>query len=50
MAHCTVERLMGRLGLHGEVRGRRCRTTIPAEVAERPLDRVQRQFHTTRPN
>ena len=50
VARCTVERLMGRLGLHGVVRGRRCRTTIPAEVAERPLDRVQRQFHATRPN
>jgi len=50
VARCTVERLMGRLGLHGVVRGRRCRTTIPAAVAERPLDRVQRQFHATRPN
>jgi len=32
------------------VRGRRCRTTIPAEIAERPLDRVQRQFTASRPN
>lgn len=50
VARCTVERLMGRLGLQGVVRGRRCRTTIPAEPAERPLDRVQRQFTATRPN
>ena len=50
VARCTVERLMGRLGLQGVVRGRRCRTTIPAELAERPLDRVQRQFTATRPN
>jgi putative transposase len=50
VARCTVERLMGRLGLRGVVRGRRCRTTIPAAVAERPLDRVQRQFHAMRPN
>jgi len=50
VARCTIERLMGRLGLRGVVRGRRCRTTIPAEVAERLLDRVQRQFNATRPN
>jgi transposase InsO family protein len=50
VARCTVERLMGRMGLHGVVRGRRCRTTIPAEIAERPLDRVQRQFTASRPN
>jgi len=41
---------MGRMGLHGVVRGRRCRMTIPADIAERPLDRVQRQFTATRPN
>jgi transposase InsO family protein len=50
VARCTVERLMGRLGLRGVVRGRRCRTTIPADIAERPLDRVQRQFTAARPN
>ena len=33
VARCTVERLMGRMGLHGVVRGRRCRTTIPADIA-----------------
>jgi len=50
VARCTVERLMRRMGLYGVVRGRRCRTTIPAEIALRPLDRVQRQFTATRPN
>jgi len=50
VARCTVARLMGRLGLRGVVRGRRCRTTIPADIAERPLDRVQRLFQATRPN
>jgi transposase InsO family protein len=50
VARCTVERLMGRLGLRGVVRGRRCRTTIPADQADRPADRVQRQFTAERPN
>jgi transposase InsO family protein len=50
VARCTVERLMGRLGLKGVVRGRRCRTTIPADLAERPADRVQRQFTASRPD
>ena len=50
VARCTVERLMRQLGLAGVVRGRRCRTTIPADLAERPADRVQRQFTASRPN
>jgi putative transposase len=50
VARCTVERLMRRVGLCGVVRGRRKRTTIPADVGERPLDRVQRQFVASRPN
>ena len=50
VARCTVERLMRQQGLAGVVRGRRCRTTLPAELAERPLDRVQRQFTASRPN
>jgi putative transposase len=49
-ARCTVERLMRSLGLAGAVRGKRCRTTIPDEHGERPLDRVNRQFNATRPN
>jgi len=50
VARCTVERLMGVLGLQGTVRGRRCRTTIPDESTVRPLDRVNRQFQASRPN
>jgi len=50
VARCTVERLMRREGLYGVVRGRKKRTTIPADIAERPLDRVQRRFTASRPN
>ena len=50
VARCTVERLMRSLGLQGVVRGRKCRTTIADESAERPLDRVNRQFQASRPN
>ena len=50
VARCTIERLMHSLGLQGVVRGRRCRTTIADEMAERPLDRVNRQFQASRPN
>jgi len=50
VARCTVERLMRLLGLEGAVRGRKCRTTIAAEGAERPLDLVKRQFQAMRPN
>ena len=50
VARCTVERLMRSLGLQGVVRGRRCRTTIAEDGAERPLDHVKRQFQASRPN
>jgi transposase InsO family protein len=50
VAKCTVERLMQAMGIEGVVRGRRLKTTIPAPAAERPLDRVQRNFQATRPN
>jgi putative transposase len=50
VARCTIERLMGALGLQGVVRGRKCRTTISDDGAERPLDRVNRQFQASRPN
>jgi len=50
VARCTVERLMRALELQGVVRGRKCRTTIADEAAQRPLDRVNRQFQATRPN
>jgi putative transposase len=51
VARCTVERLMRELGLSGAVRGRRTRTTIPAEMAaDRPLDLVERAFRAEEPN
>ena len=50
VARCTVERLMRSLKLRGVVRGRRCRTTIPDDAGQRPLDRVNRQFRASRPD
>jgi transposase InsO family protein len=49
-ARCTVERLMRQMGLVGAVRGRKPRTTVPAEVAARPADLVDRNFTAERPN
>lgn len=45
-----VGRLMRGLGLAGAVRGRRVQTTIPAQVAERPADLVNRSFNAPAPN
>ena len=50
VARCTVTRLMSGLGLAGAVRGRRFKTTVPVELAARPLDLVQRDFSARRPN
>ena len=50
VARSTVARLMRDLGLRGVVRGRRVKTTVPDDLLERPLDRVNRQFHVSRPN
>jgi putative transposase len=50
VARCTVERLMGELGLAGAVRGKPKRTTIPGETAAAPADLVDRDFTTDRPN
>jgi putative transposase len=51
VARCTVERLMGELGLQGVVRGKAKRTTIPAEPAvPRPADLVERRFTAPAPN
>jgi len=49
-ARCTVERLMRQEGLAGVVRGRRVRTTVPADLAGRPHDRVKRDFSAPEPN
>jgi len=51
VARCTVERLMGELGLQGVVRGKAKRTTTPAEPAgPRPADLVERRFTAPAPN
>jgi transposase InsO family protein len=50
VARCTIERLMRSLGLQGVMRGRKCHTTIAQAGAERPRDRVKRQFQASRPN
>lgn len=50
VARCTVERLMREMGLRGAVRGKKFKTTIPDEAADRPLDLVKREFQASRPN
>ena len=50
VARCTVERLMGELGLEGVRRGKPHRTTTPDAAAARPVDLVERDFTATRPN
>lgn len=50
VARCTVERLMRQNGLRGVVRGKRVRTTIPDDAAERPVDLVDRNFTAAGPN
>ncbi len=47
---CQVQRLMRELGLHGAVRGKTKRTTVPADVAARPGDLVERNFTAPAPN
>jgi putative transposase len=50
VARCTVERLMGKMGLRGATRGKGVRTTVPDVNAPCPLDRVNRHFKADRPN
>jgi putative transposase len=50
VARCTVERLMGELGLRGAVRGKTRRTTTPDATATWPADLVERDFSAARPN
>jgi putative transposase len=45
-----VARLMRRLGLEGATRTRRTRTTLPAPVAQRPADLVERVFSAPAPD
>jgi putative transposase len=50
VARCTVERLMGDLGLAGVVRGKTKRTTTPDPTMARPADLVERRFTAPAPN
>jgi putative transposase len=50
VARCTIERLMGELGLEGVRRGKVRKTTTPNEITARPADLVERNFSATRPN
>ena len=50
VARCTVERLMRAMGLHGAVRGKRIRTTIPDPAQPCPRDKVNRVFSAPAPN
>jgi len=50
VARCTVERLMGELGLRGAVRGKAFKTTDPGENTPQPPDRVDRNFKAPAPN
>jgi putative transposase len=50
VARCTVERLMRQAGLQGARRGRGFVTTRPDKSADRPPDRVNRDFTAEAPN
>jgi putative transposase len=50
VARCTVERLMGDLGLEGARRGKTKRTTVADPQAYRAGDMVERQFNPVAPN
>lgn len=50
IARCTVERLMGELGLAGAVRGKVKRTTISDSNTPKPLDLVDRNFSPLAPD
>ena len=50
VARCTVQRVYKAMGLHGVVRGRRVRTTIPEPLGQQAQDLVRRDFTASRPN
>ncbi|MGC5016873.1 IS3 family transposase [Streptosporangium sp. DT93] len=50
VARCTVQRLMGELGIAGLVRGKTRTTTIAGAQSDRPADLVGRNFHAPVPN
>jgi putative transposase len=51
VARCTVERLMGELGIAGAcARRKRPRTTLPGGFEDRPADLLERGFDAAAPN
>jgi putative transposase len=50
VAHCTVDRLMGELGIQGVRRGKTPRTTIPGKDSTRAGDLLDRDFTAPAPN
>ncbi|MFC5108305.1 IS3 family transposase [Kibdelosporangium philippinense] len=50
VARCTVERLMGTLGMSGAVRGKTRRTTVADPSTRRAPDLVKRDFTAAAPN
>ncbi|RMO18925.1 IS3 family transposase, partial [Pseudomonas savastanoi] len=50
VARCTVQRLMGELGLQGVVRGKPVKTTVSDQARPCPQDHVNRQFVAECPN
>jgi transposase InsO family protein len=50
VAHCTVDRLMGELGMQGVRRGKVPRTTVPGKGGVRAGDLLDRDFTAPAPN
>jgi putative transposase len=50
VAFCTVDRLMGELGMNGVRRGKGVRTTVPAKDGKRAGDLLDRDFTAPAPN
>lgn len=50
IARCTVARLMKDMDLHGIVRGKTVKTTVPDKTQVCPLDKVNRQFRVPAPD
>jgi transposase InsO family protein len=50
IARCTVARLMKRLDIHGVIRGKVQKTTVPDKSQPCPKDKVNRKFRAPAPN
>ena len=50
IARCTVARLMKRLDIHGVIRGKAKKTTVPDKSRPCPKDKVNRKFRAPAPN